>query len=189
MRRRGAGETDGTRACNIDGSTRTHSCRHRTVIPRGENVGQQRQVQDLRHRFLFVGELEQVEIGVGHHHVFGLAADPTAHIDVTVRRARTRRVHGQADSRLAFAAIPAAAAGDVERHGHEIADFQHLDIGALLDDFTGDFVSENESRRGGGPASDHMLVGATDVGGHDLQDHAMGGVLAAERVRLALWHP
>jgi hypothetical protein len=34
-----------------------------------------------------------------------------------------------------------------------------------------------------------VLIGTADVGGHDLQDDAMGSVLSAERIALALWHP
>ena len=129
----------------------------------------------------FVGEFDQVEIGVGHHNIFRLPADPAAHVHIAIRRARPRRIHGEADARLAFAAVAAAPAGDVERHGHQIADVQHLDVAALLDHFAGDFMAQNQALRRRGPAADHVLVGAADVGGHDLQNDAVRRVLAAER--------
>ena len=52
------------RARDVDGRTRTNARRHRAVITGRENVGQQRQVADLRHGLRLVGELQQVEVGV-----------------------------------------------------------------------------------------------------------------------------
>ena len=117
------------------------------VIPGRENVGQQRQVLDLGHRLGFVRKLQQVEIGIGNHHVFRLAADPAAHIDVAVSRAGPRRIHVQADPGLAFFAIPAAPAGDVERDRAEVADFDELHVPPRLDHLAGDLVAQDQALR------------------------------------------
>src|SRR6187399_779331 len=85
-----------------------------TMEPGRENIGQQREILDLRHCFVFVGELHQVEVCVGNQYIFCLAADPSTHVHITVCRTRTRRIHGQTDAGLAFATVTAAAAGDVE---------------------------------------------------------------------------
>ncbi len=127
---------------------------------------------------MLVGELDQVEIGVRNQNVFRLAADPSAHVHIAVSGARTRRIHGQADSGLAFAAIAAAPARDVERHGNEVADVQELDVAALLDHLARDLVSQHQSRRRGGSAAHHVLIAATDIGGDDLQDDAVIDLLA-----------
>jgi hypothetical protein len=47
-------------------------------------------------------------------------------------------------------------------------------------------VPQDEPRRGRSPAADHVLMGPTDVGGHDLQDDAMGSVPPAERISRSL---
>ena len=126
----------------------------------------------------FVGELDQVEIGVGNQNVFGLAAHPSAHVDVAVGGAGPRRIHGEADSGLAFPAVAASPARDVERHGDQVADVQELDVAALFDDLAGDLVAQHQSRRRGGPAAHHVLIAATDIGGDDLQDDAVVDLLA-----------
>src|SRR6202012_2415204 len=89
---------------------------------------------------------------------------------------------------FAFAAIAAAPAGDVEGHGDEIADFEHLDIAAFFDHFAGDLMTQDEALRGGGAAAHHVLVRSADVGGHHLENDAVGGVFAAERIGLTLGH-
>ena len=101
---------------------------------------------DLGHGAILVREFQQVEIGVGDHDVFRLAADPAAHVDVAVGRAGPRRIDVQADAGLAFLAIAAAPAGDVERHRDQVADLDEFDVAARLDHFAGDFVAENQAR-------------------------------------------
>ena len=101
-------------------------------------------------------------------HVFGLAADPAAHVDIAVSRAGPRRIHVQADAGLAFLAVAAAAAGDVERHRHQVADLDEFDVAAGFDHLAGDLVAEDQARRRGSAAADHVLVAAADVGGDDL---------------------
>jgi len=55
-----------------------------------EDVGKHGQIAYLGHRLIAVGELEQVEVGIRHHDVLGLPADPAAHVDVTVCRPSPR---------------------------------------------------------------------------------------------------
>src|SRR5258708_29036403 len=155
----------------------------------GENVGEQREIPDLRHGLFFIGKLEEVEIGIGNHNVFGLSTDPAPHIDIAIRRTRPRGIDGKANPGLALAAVPAAAAGDVEWHSDEITDIQHLHIGPLRDDLTRDFVAQNQPCRGRGPPAYHMLVGPADVGSHDLQNHPMRGLFAPEWIGLTFGHP
>ena len=87
----------------------------------GQNVGQHRQVMNLFHGLSLVGKAQQVEVGVGHHDVLSLAADPAAEIHVAIGAARVLVVDGQADVGVPLAAGAATAAGDVERHRDEIA--------------------------------------------------------------------
>src|SRR5581483_2126764 len=173
---------------DVDRGTRPDARLHATVEPRREDVGEQGEVLDLLHRLFLVGEFDQVEIGVGDHDVFRLSADPSAHVHIAVGRARTGGIHGQADARFAFAAIAAAPAGDVERDGDQVADVQHLHVAALLDDFAGDLVSEDQSLRRRRPAANHVLVRTADVRRNHFQDDAVRSVLPAERVRFALGH-
>ena len=64
--------------------TSAHPCPDRTVVAGRQDVGEQRQVLDLGHGLVAVGELQQVEVRVGDHHELGLAADPAAHVDVAI---------------------------------------------------------------------------------------------------------
>ena len=79
---------------------------------------------------------------------------------------------------MAFFAVAAAAAGDVERHRAQVADLDEFHIGADLDDFAGDFVAQHQPCRCCGAAPDHVLIGAADVGGDTLQDGAVGHLAA-----------
>ena len=143
------------------------------VVAGGEDVRQHREIADLRHGLVLVGELQQVEVRVRDHHVFGLAADPAAHVHVSVGRAGTVGVDVQADAGLALLAVPAAAAGDVERGADQVADLDELDVGPGLDDLAGDLVAEHQALRRGRAAAHHVLVTAADVGGDDPEDHSV----------------
>ena len=173
MRRGGRGDSDGTCTGDVDRRTHTDPGADRTVEPGGEDVREHREVEDLLHRLVLVRELQEVPIGVGHEHILGLTADPTAHIDIPVGRARTIGIDVEADAGLAFPAVPAATAGDVERHRDEVADLDELDIATDFDDLTGDLVTEDEALRGSRTAPDHVLVGAADVRCHCLEDDAV----------------
>jgi hypothetical protein len=139
----------------------------------GEDIREHGQVQDLLHGAVLVRELQQVPVGVGHQHIVGLAAHPAAHIHIAVGAAGAVRVHVQADTGLALLAVPAAAAGDVERYRAEVADLDEFDVAAHLNHFAGNFVAENQVGRSGGPPTHHVLVRTADVGGHGFEDHTM----------------
>jgi len=102
-----------------------------------------------------------------------LAADPSTHVDVAESGAGAIPINIQADAGLAFPAVAAASARDVERDGNQVAHIQELYVPAFLNDFAGDLVSQYHTGRSRGAASDHMLIAAADVGAHDLKDHAV----------------
>src|SRR4029453_8068579 len=68
--------------------------------------------------------------------------------------------------------------GYVERHAHQVADLEELDVRPLFRDLAGDLVAERETLRRGGPAADHVLVAAADVGGYGPEDHAVPDLAA-----------
>src|SRR5712671_233608 len=183
-----AGKTNRSGACNVHNGTGSDAGFHRAVEARRENVRQQRKILDLRHGFVLVGEFHQIEIRVRYQNIFGLTANPSAHIDVTISGAGTRRIYGQTNSGLAFTAIAATAAGDVEGDRTQVADIQHFDIDTLFNNFSRDLVSENQSLWGRGAASNHVLIGPADVGRHNFQYDAVRGVFPAERIGLARGH-
>jgi hypothetical protein len=176
----GAGQAHGSSASHVDGSARADASRDCAVVPRGENIRKQRQVADFRHSLGRVGEPEEVEIGVGDHHIFGLAADPAAHIHIAVGSAGPGRVHIQADASLALFAVAAAAAGNVEGHRHDIAHADKLHIPPGLDHLAGDLVAQNQPLRRRRSSPHHVLIRATDVCGDYLQNHAMFTFARAE---------
>jgi hypothetical protein len=85
-----------------------------------------------------------------------------------------------------FFAGAATAAGDVERHGHQIPDLQVFDVTALLDHLTGDFVAQYEADLGRRSATHHVLIGTTNVGGNHAQDHPVLDLLAARVLHLGI---
>src|SRR6185312_12823628 len=103
-------EADRTRAGDVNGRPGGYARRYRAVIAGGENIRKQSQILDLLHRLRFIRKLQQVEIGIGTHHIIRLSADPTAHIDVSVGGARPGRIYVQADAGLALFAIAASTA-------------------------------------------------------------------------------
>src|SRR5699024_669528 len=118
--------------------TAGHPGTHRPVESRREDVGQHREVEDLLHGLVAVGEPQHVPVGVGDQDILGLPTDPPAHVDIAVGGARAVRVHVQADARLPLLAIAAASARDVEGHGDDVPDLHELDVAADLDDLAGD---------------------------------------------------
>src|SRR5207244_834255 len=112
-------------------------------------------------------------VGVRNHHVLCLAADPAAHVHVAVSGTGALRVDVEADAGLALLAVPAAPASDVEGHRAEVALLDVLDIAPDLDHLARDLVAEDQAIWRGGPAPDHVLVRAADVGGDDLEDDAV----------------
>src|SRR5581483_3658909 len=171
--RRGRGQAHGAAAGDVHDAARAHAGADGAVVAGGEDVGQAGEVADLLQGLVPVREAEQVEVGVGHHHVLGLAAHPATHVHVAVGGAGPGRVHAQADARPALLAVAAAAAGDVEGHGHQVAHLDELDIPARLHHLAGDLVAEHQPGGSRGPAPHHVLVAPTDVGGDDLEDDAV----------------
>ncbi|MCY1289822.1 hypothetical protein D9M70_389320 [compost metagenome] len=175
----GGGQAYGTGTSDVDSAARADTGGDRAVVAGGQDVGEAGQVTDLLHGLVALGEFEQVEVGVGHQHVFGLAAGPVAHVDVAIGAAGTRGVDGQAHAGVLFLAGTATAAGHVEGYGNQVADLQVLHVTALLDHLAGDLVAEHQADLGGGTAAHHVLVRAADVGGDDFQDDPVLDLLAA----------
>src|SRR6185503_13067663 len=115
-------------AGDVDGHSGLDAGGDRAVVAGGEDVGEEGEVLDLGERLVAIGELEEVEVGVGDHDIFGLSADPAAHIHVAVGGAGAGGVDGEADAGLAFEAVSAASAGDVEGNGDDVALFDELDV-------------------------------------------------------------
>jgi hypothetical protein len=143
------------------------------VESRGQNIRKAGQIADLVHRLSFVRKLQQIEVGIGHHDVVGLPADPSAHIDISVGAPGTVGVDMKADSGVALSAGPAPAACDVEGDRYEIADLEILDVTALLDHFACDLVSEHHAGGRCRAAADHVLVGAADIRRYHLENDAV----------------
>src|SRR5665809_171812 len=85
-------QTDRACACDVDGGSGTDARRVSPVKTGREDVRQHREVLDLGHRLVLVGELQEIEVGVRDHYVFGLAANPSAHVDIAVGRPGTGRI-------------------------------------------------------------------------------------------------
>ena len=152
------------------------------MIASGKNVAEQGQILDLIHRPLFVRKFEKVEVGVRDHDVFCLAADPSAHINVAIGGSGTGLVDVQTNARMAFHAIAAAPARDVERDGNYVPLLDEKHIATGLDHLAGDFMSENQPRRRRRATAHHMLIGPAYVRRNDLEDDpvinpfAIGGI-------------
>ena len=130
-------------------------------------------ILDLGHGLLFVREAQDVEIGIRDHDVLGLAADPAAHVDITVGGTGTGRVDIQADPGFPFLAIAATPTRDVEGHRDEVTNLHKLNVPACFHDLTGDLVTEYEARRCGGTAPNHVLVAPANIGAHNPEDHTV----------------
>jgi hypothetical protein len=158
-------------ACSRDvyDRTDTNACHDRTMKSGREDIRQHGQILDLRHCLVFIRELDQIEIGVRDQHVLRLSTDPPSHIDIPIRPARATRIDVQAYASLLLTTGTATSARDID----EVADFEVLNVFASLDNFAGDFVTENHSCRRGGPASYHMLIRTADVGRDNLENDAV----------------
>ena len=147
---------------------------------RWKDVRQQRQVFDLGHRPVAIGEFQQIEIGIRDHHILGLAANPTSHNHVSVSRTRSCGIDVQADASPAFLAIATAATGDVKGYRTEVADFDKFDIPARLDHLPGDFVAQHQPNRSSGASTHHMLIATADIGGDYLKNDPMLALAIAQ---------
>ena len=169
----GCGKPHGPRAGDVHGRPGLNAGINRSVEAGRQDIGQHRQIEDLGLGLLLVGKTKEVEVGVGNHDVLRLAAHPAAEIDIAVGAARLLLIDIEADIGVTLPTGPASSAGDVERHRDEVAHVQVLDVGAALDDFSGDLVSQHHAGRCAGPTAHHVLVGAADVCREHLEDHAM----------------
>ena len=149
LARGGRGEADWAGASNVDGGAWANVGLDGAVEAGWEDVRQGGQAGNLFHGLVFVRELQQVEVGIRHHDILGLSADPATHIDVTVGGARTSWVDVEADASVSSLAEGAPTACNVERHGAEVALLDELDVGAAFNHFAGDFVTEDLGREKG----------------------------------------
>ena len=176
---RGCGRhADRARAGNVDGGSDTNAGVDCPVEAGRKDIGEHGEVLDLRHGLGLVGERDEVEVSVGDHDVLGLAADPSTHVDVAVGSAGAAGVDVEADSGFLGAAGAAAAASDVEGDGDEVSLLDVLDVGTEFDHFAGNLVAEDHAGGRRGAAADHVLIGAADVGGDDLQDYTVIDLLS-----------
>jgi hypothetical protein len=143
------------------------------VITRRQDVRQARQVPNLLHSLSFVGEFEQIEIGVRHHHIFCLAANPSTHVHISVSAAWPRGIDIQADSRRPFPAVATTAARNVKGNGYKVADIDKLHVAPSFYYLARNFMAEDESLWGGGSATNHVLIAATDIRGNNLENNSV----------------
>jgi len=87
----------------------------------------------------------------------------------------------QTNAGLAFFAVAAPAASDVERNRYQVANADVFDVAAGLDHFARDLVSEDEARRSCSAAAHHMLVAAADISADDLEDYSVLAFSIADR--------
>lgn len=80
----------------------------------GQDIREQREIPDLRHRLILVRELQEVPVGVGDHEVLSLPALPATKVEA-VCPAINLRIDVHADVGVPLLAVAAAPAGDVER--------------------------------------------------------------------------
>jgi hypothetical protein len=166
----GTSKTDRSGPGYIHGGASCHSSSVGTVIPSGEDVGQQSQISYLGHRLLFIRELEQIEIGVGDHDIVGLSTDPAPHVHVSVSATGATWVDVQTDSRLPLFTVSTSATRNIERSGCEVANIKELDIATLFNDLAGDLMTKNRSNRRRRAATHHVLITSADIGRNQLQD-------------------
>ncbi|MNR27368.1 hypothetical protein D3C85_1446390 [compost metagenome] len=72
-----------------------------------------------------------------------MAADPPAHIDITVGPARAFRVYRKTHTCVLLLASAAVSAGHIERYRYQITDFHGLDTATDFNDLAGDFMPEH----------------------------------------------
>jgi hypothetical protein len=161
-------KTDGARSGDIHGRSDADLGGDRAMKSGRQDVGQAGQIADLFESLRLVWEFQTVEVGVRHHDVFGLTADPAAHIDITVSAAGALGVDVQADAGIALATGAATAASHIERNRYEIAFAEVFDVAANLDDLAGDLMTQHHPGRHRGPAAHHVLVRSTNIRRNDL---------------------
>src|SRR5437773_10734795 len=126
----------------------------------GHDIGKQRQIADLFHSASFFRQPQQVEISVRDHDVLGLPADPSAHIDVAVSRARPSRIYVQTNAGFSIFAIPAAAARDVEWNRDEVADLAVFHVASTFSDFACTLLPQAQAFRRASAVANQALIAA-----------------------------
>src|SRR5205814_5601999 len=76
------------------------------------------------------------------------------------------------------------SASHIERHRNQVANVKVLDVFSFFDDLAGYFVTEHQSFWRSGAATNHMLIGAADVGRHHFQNHRVLDLLACGILKL-----
>lgn len=87
---------------------------------------------------------------------------------------------------MAFLAVAAATAGDVERHGADVAFLDEFHVRTDFDDLGGHLVPHHHPLRRREAAVIDMLVAAADVGRHDLQNRTVIRLLSRGRHQLGV---
>src|SRR6201999_2319140 len=170
-------------ACDVDRRARLDARTQSAVKAGRQDVRQHGQIHDLGHRLILVREFEQVEIGIGDHDVAGLSADP---VHIAISAIGATGIDRQAYAGIGLTAGATSSTNDVERHGDEIAQRDHLDIRALLYHLARDLVPEHHACRGSRAAADHVLIRSADIRRNHLQDHAVLDLAAARVFELGI---
>ena len=110
-----------------------------------KDVRQHGEVEDLLQCLLTIRKAQEVPVGVRHHHVLGLAADPATHVDVSVGRAGSVGIGVETHAGVPFFAHPASSAGDVERDRAEVTEPDELHVATDFDHLARDLVPEYEA--------------------------------------------
>ena len=146
--------------------------------PGGQDVREEREVEDALHRLVPVGELQQLEVGVRDHHVLGLPALPAAEVEA-VSPARGLGVDVETDVGVPLPAVAAATTCDVEGDRDQVARLDELHVAAGLDDLAGVLMAQHHALGGDEASSVDVQVAAADVGRDQLDDDPVIALLAA----------
>ena len=149
------------------------------MITSRQNVAETRKIPDLVQRLSCVGKFEQVPVGVGHHHVFGLPANPAAEIDVAVGAAGPARIDIEADVGVALLAVAAAPARHVEGHRDQVTCLNKFDVVSTLDYLAGNLMPKYQTFRRSGSAANQVLIAPADVRRDNLENHAVFALAVA----------
>ena len=147
-------------------------------VERGrQHVRKERQITDLRHGRVLVGESQQIEVCIGHEQVIPLPPGPSTQVKA-IGAAVDFGVGVLAHVRAHVLAVVAASAADVKGNGHDIADLDIFDVGADLDHLAGHFVAHRHPLGDFKRTSVDVKVAAADVRGDDLENGAVGSFFA-----------
>src|SRR5699024_2863456 len=97
-------KTDRSGTCHIDCGAGPDPSGQSPMIACRENIRKHSQVEYLFHGPFLVREHQELEIRISYHHIFGLSADPAAHVHITVCCTRPVRVYICTYMRLLFTA-------------------------------------------------------------------------------------